>query len=503
MKNIHLPALILISISGLFTETINAQSETFKLSDYKNPDYLYQTLNLNFKFNNSLYFSKDKFLPDVNSNNQFNLSSDANVSFSRYLNSRKRQGDTYLFFNTGIGSSRVNNSNDISNQEVKANNFSYSEHLSITTQQRFYNSKKYYFEADASLYSGLDGNKQIYKSMNTDTINSSFDRKTKDFSNSFSGAFYLGKGRIEQVQDAQLAMYLIEDLQKLNRQKRISTDEDVLELAKLITKLKYKRFFDYRLRHIAEITAVDSFLQTNGIAGKADAMYFTSLNDNWAYANNPVRQSGYRIFSGVEAGFSFDNNYYFHDDKLKLPGDETLETTQKQTAMDLFLVAGYSYEKPVNLKWQKSANIKAGIGISQDKDSRRDQQATTDFTLKSYTELFPMLRLSANYGFGYYPNTRTWLTFNLLLIADGYKEMKGETKETKTDFKNTLDVSTGPEVDAYYYLSERLRLNLNFSSRFYLINQKFIYENANETSGKTTSTFWNQNFSASLTYSLF
>ena len=150
------------------------------------------------------------------------------------------------------------------------------------------------------------------------------------------------------MQDARLSMYILEDLQKLNRENRLASDEDVLALARVITSLKYKRFFDNRLRKIAEITAIDSFLQKNNISGTADATYFTSLNDMWNYANNPVRNSGRRFFTGVE---TYYNYYYDYNHKnFQAPASDPTERTEHHSNGNISLVAGINYEKPVSIK---------------------------------------------------------------------------------------------------------------------------------------------------------
>jgi hypothetical protein len=314
-----------------------------------------------------------------------------------------------------------------------------------------------------------------------------------------SGALLIGKGRIEQVQDARMAMYLLEDLQKLNRQKQVASNEDVLALATEITRLKYKRFFDGRLRKIAEITALDSFLQKNGIAGTADATYFTSLTDNWNYSNNPVRNSGRRIFTGIEADYYY--NFRSQSTENIMTVENSTNSEMKRQNGGVFAVVGIAYEKPVSLKWQNSANMKVSFGFRQSSLHSHIYDNVDPFTM--YTESFPSVKLSGDYGFGYYPNSRTWLTFDWWIHTGWDKEMNGSSKQDKEDLYNRFYTYTGPQFRAYYYLSEKLRLSLAFNGEFRFDNYKYTREVFEDDPEKASYTWWNQNINAALTYSLF
>jgi len=503
MKKMNLIALLLAILVLFSVKTSVAQNTTFKLSDYKNPDYFYQMLDLNFVLNNSLSGNKNTVVYNY-SGKSFSFSSQAGGTYTRYINSLKAQGDLSINLNAGVGSNNNNGSynSDSYKTEVKGNSFGHNESLNLAGLHRFYNQKQNFIEVNGSLSLSNMYNNSSDQRFETDTASSLRENESKDFENSISGSFLIGKGRIEQVQDARMALYLLDDLFVLNREKRSVSDEDVNDLAQLITRLKYKRFFDYRLRNIAEITAIDSFMQKKGIVNTADAVYFTSLNDNWAYANNPVRYSGHRLFTGLEANFGYTR----HDETLQkiLPDNISNENLAKQKTAGLFMVLGYVYEKPTSLKWQNSATIKGSIGIrkhSENTISRisPDPESELDF----YSDVVPALNLSADYGFGYYPSSRTWLIFNWWLSSGWEKQKTGLTKDEVTDSQNTFYASTGPKLQAYYYLSEKLRLSFSFQGQLQFENNKYTYDRPEDSPDKGTRTTWNQALNAQLTYSLF
>jgi len=494
MKNNWLFTFLLSLFLVSSNETSIAQNTDFKLSDYKNPDYVYQKLDLNFDLNNNLTINK------ASSNSKtwnVSLNSGAGAAYALFKNSEKTQVELNSVLQAGLGSGWHGYSQNASQNDNNSKWLSYIQDFSISGLKRFYNVQQQFFEVNGSIGSFYNGSSNQNKSITSDGQIFENTNRQKLQNYELTLGLLAGSGRIEQVQDARMAMYLLEDLEKLNRISRKASNEDILALSRIITQLKYKRFFDYRLRKIAEITAIDSFLKTNGISGQADATYFTSLNDNWNYANNPERYSGHRIFAGLETSYYFakySRNYTYTDTIFP-------DEINRQKNAGLYLIAGYKYEKPVSLRWQNSASIKAGLGLRQaitTNDSEGIELSPDDFTRG-----FPSVNLSAEYGFGYYPNSRTWLTLNWWLLSGWDKEKRGTSKDDSEDFQSSFYVFTGPQFHAYYYLSEKLRLSLNANGEFRFDRQKYNYPVLEGNPDKSTISWWNHNIDAALTYSLF
>jgi hypothetical protein len=496
IKKVHTIAVLLASMIVIIGNSSFAQNTEFKLSDYKNPSYLYRSLDLNFSLNNSSVRNHSNH----SAANSFSLNSGAGAAYSFFKNSPGTQTELYASLGAGIGSSAYGLLLETTSLESTSKSFSHSEYLNTTGVKRFYGDKKYYFEINGSIGATYNGSSGTNKNTSYDTLIASTESGTERFTNNTSGAFRIGNGRIEQVQDARVALYLLDGLLKLGRIKRTATNEEVVSLSQLITTMKYKRFFDERLQKIAEITAIDSFMKQNGLAVVTDAAYFTSINDNWNYANNPARYSGKRMFTGLEADFSYS---YDHQDRTYIePASDYFTSVRKQHQTNMYLVAGLNYEKPASLKWQKSANLKAGAGIRRYiyHDEPDGQNVAPD---PEFTEAFPAFKLEADYGFGYYPTSRTWLTFKWWLLAGWEKEMTGDSEAAKADNQNSLYVYTGPQFQAYYYLSEKLRLRLTFNGEFRLDNDKYTFDILQGSDGHITNTWWNQQVNAALTYGLF
>jgi hypothetical protein len=501
MKSTCIIAPIMMLISMLALETLKAQDSTFRLSDYKNPNYLYQTLDLNLGFNSVFTFDNyaNSEADSRNKTSLFSLNSGAGAVYSFYKNSPKTQAEKHISLDAGIGSSSYTTKQENNDFEYKSGSFSHAENLYLMGLRRSYNEKKQYFEVNgtmSALYNGLSNHNEA---LNSGTINLEQESNQKNLNLNLTGAFLVGTGRIEQVQDARLAMFILEDLQTLNRANKVATDEDVLALAREITLLKYKRFFDNRLRKIAEITAIDAFLQKNGISGTTDAAYFTSLNDNWDFANNPIRNSGKRLFTGLEANYSY--LYKNTVDESIVPDNEPNEYKLNQANGGFYLVAGFISEKPKSLTWQNSSSVKIGVGMQSRVETENEPDMEDETKYYMWTK--PTVKLTADYGFGYYPNSRTWLTFKWRLLSGWDKEMDGDSKDNLEDLQNIFYTYTGPQINAYYYLSEKLRLSLAFHGEFIINKTDYTYEVIEGNPENVSSAWWNQQINAALTYSLF
>ena len=498
MKKIRLIALLLIALVVLSAKSSVAQDSTFKLSDYKNPNYFYQTLDLNFILNSSSDGNKNDNTSDYYLTNRYSLSSNAKAHYSSYANSNKSQSEFGATLYGSVGTGTNHETYQLTNQEHKDNSSSTNENLDISGLKRFYNEKQFYFEVNGSVSNSFSGSSGKNKDFHADTLTASSKTNSNSFGTSVWGAFLLGNGRIEQVQDARLALYMLEDMKRLNRDQRSASNEEVLELAKLITSLKYKRFFDDRLKKIAEITAIDSFLQKTGLVRIPDAAYFTSLNDNWDYSNNTARESGYHIYIGVEGHYRFEN-YKFHRE-ITLPIESISDGKHKTNQAEIYGVAGLVFEKPINLKWQQSAYLKASAGSTYwfNKNSLTGYSDTSN-----YNGSIPYLRVTAGYGYGFYPNSRTSITVSWFLSSTYDKQFLGASKKNKENSRNSFNAYTGPGLHAYYYISEKLRLSINFSGLYSVNYDEFITNIPAGSDDNQTKTHWGNQLDASLTYILF
>jgi hypothetical protein len=257
---------------------VYAQDKNFDLSKYKFPDYKRHELNFNFNSNGSNY--KNSY--DKPSNNGIgNIVRNVNSYYSSHSNfslgyqydylTRSRIDQVHASLSGQYDFTKVHSSTENTKQ------------MNPNLSLNFGGSRRYYLTED-KLFLELAPDLGYNISEIKRTTGGIVDTNNK--SNSFNALIDLGvgMGRMEKVSDLWQAYYILEKLKKQKSLVRELNEKDIFEFASFASKLKNKRFFDARLRKIAELQAIDSLLHKQGLIEGSDISYFTTLNDYWSFA---------------------------------------------------------------------------------------------------------------------------------------------------------------------------------------------------------------------------
>lgn len=405
------------------------QYKSYKLGDYKNPDYKRKSLDVNL--NSSGNFSKN-----TNETNNV-MKGNLGFSFNQIRNSRRVQDKTNISLTTDAGINRQNNGNE---QKLR----SFGTALSLNQKAHYYIVDEKFIEVSPVGNVGYNHNKN--KDNSTDYLY----QYRKNFSSDISVDLGTGNGRIENVTDARQAVYILSELQGKGYLKRELTHEEVDDFARKIAVIKNKRQYDARNKLIDEITNINKYLVENGYVEEDNtAEYFLSLNDNWQYGDKDERLSGSRFKFGITPSFNFyDKNLSYEDNYFS-----------KQKSVDSRWGGGlyldFTNEKPLNLKWQRSFNIGARSEFYR-------------WRTRECNELLTQIYMS--FAMGCYVSTRTYVEGN---IAQNIYWNK--TPETDVlDKKNTLSNNTKMSLKGYYYISAQVRLygEFNLSYDFYRVMEQ-------------------------------
>jgi hypothetical protein len=474
--------LLTISLIGLFwiPGMLHAQLDTFDLSTYKLPVIQRKKLDVDFNLNESVDFLKNKreTWSDQSKDSYFDFSNRTRVAYSSYKNNPRIQ--SIQNYSVSLVP-KVNK--HVSDDSITIRESSIQSGFSVASYNRIYYQNQFFFEPDL-LVSGAAYNKR-YKNEQDDLVDND-DLYTVNV----KIPLLVGKGRIEQVQDARLAVYILDELQKSGRIARVPDNQEILELAALISQVSNERYFDYRLHKMVEIEKVDSFLQARAIVTKPDARYFTVVNDNWDYAAGPVRESGRRISAGIVPAFMFSyrKEHYISD----------FHSDDKIDNIDLSMIAQVNYvdARPLNLKWQRdwSAEVSYGYGKLFNYDLLDDTDGNTGSMLLSG---------QIDYKLGFYPNSRTSISglMSLLFEQSNSKE-DYDGSETVTTKIHQTDIAPSFSLMIDYYISPQLRFSAD-------LDLSYNYTNNNEKHEYSTKYLYDkdnritQNLSAKLTYSFF
>ena len=430
--------------------------KNYDIGSYRLPDITRNELDFSLKSNGEFY-------DYTQSSNTSSIDGNFDATFNRYRNARTFRGTQEAIF-------RFSGSHNKDNDGEKRG--SYNVGLSYNNSSRFYGDD----------YEGLffETGGRAFFSYYRDKLSGTAAYQTKLKSGDIVLALPLrmGKGRIERVEDARQAIYILENLAKRRVLSRELTGEEIDAFARVISAVKNKRFFDARLQMIDEVTAVDSFLVASGALASGGAAYFTTLYDYWMYGDLFERKSGTEISGGVTPSFGYSR---YESPILFDSGIVDLYESRRRMP-SISADVRFDFERPLNLYWQNSAWVSLSGKYLLEKYWEKDQgDIRSDRKEKNY-----QARLAGRYAFGYYPNSRT--NINL-----GIEETLGWDKyDYLADDGSFLSVNTSLALDLYYYFSPQFRLAVNG------LLVHYYEDRANSDYSR-----WLGNLTLTLTYSLF
>lgn len=415
----HFISLTVLLISVQITL---AQTKKIDLSDYELPEM--KRHQLDFSINSSGrsegYHQNYAHVPDTVWLNSESYQGDGNLTYSYYRNTKRLQSA----MSTGISSYGYSRNAEEADIILNENNTLQGNFTLNYDIKLFDNSNKWFITSVPFV------NLSYYKSEN-DSWNSD-KSESKNFRTSASFQIGGGIGRIEQVGDLRHAILILSELQDRGKLSRESGKAETIELAKLISKLKNLRFFDSRKRKEADLVTIDSFLVSKGLVSETDISYFIGLEDIWVYGGN-FRESGNQLIFTA-------NPYYMHNNVNYTP--KYYENDKKED-FQMGYKLQYISRNPVSIKWQMDYDL----GIVHSSTKHLQQLSSLSPDKSYYTEAYIKGAL------GYYPDTRTYL---FLSGETGISNQSNEKALDGESYRFNYSISG----NAYYYISERLRLNL-------------------------------------------
>jgi len=466
-----------------FSVNASAQEYKYDLNKYFTPDIVRNRLDLNF--NSSGNFGNNTSQPTIpgnpkDSTSSSNLNGNIQSTFQTTRNTRKHITELYLVGH--LSGNTTANKDNRNYTYVNNTGNSASEGINPSYSSTLYNLKNQFIRFGGSMnfynYNTVNNNQN-----NTNKIKSNYDQRNFNANTSIG----IGVGRIEQVEDARQAIYILEALSTKGILTRHLSDAEIFNLSQQVSRVKNKRFLDSRLHLIDEITSIDSFFVSNNLLNKQDATYFTTLNDLWQNGANFSRRSGHEFMISLMPIMNIENRKnqttYFMPDSISW-------YKYNLNSKGGHLTISYNYEKAANLNWQHSVEATL-TGSTQ----LYNQSYSTSFyqivsPIKSNQSI---LNLTGKYSIGYYPSTRTYLTASITQnVVLSYNKYYDSTLFDSKPWQKQFSSNSELNLSAYYYISSQLRLSGSAGLRnYYSKNQDY---RDNELSGS---------FTANLSYSFF
>lgn len=416
-----------------------AQLNDFNLSDYKLPRLERRTLETHFNLHgNNIqreFISSADQPSDVNAFN-----SNASIAYHYYLNSEQWQRDIRT---------SVSLSYSYDKRELWDDLLSRSSGLHSIFSTDLLN--RYYFDTNRFVELNLfaDYNPRYLSDYsNSYSAGGTFER---DYNSSghfvkITPSIKAGVGRIEPVQDARHAVYILEELARIARVSPDKSSEEILAFAQLISELKNERFFDSRLKRNFELEQLDSFLLANNYILEYDATYIATLADYWAFGGTPERLSGQRISAALIPSLD-----YWRININNIMPDYS-ENNWSLAFIGIYGGAEYVREKPLNLTWQNTIDVAAYFGWVEFFEKENEGDYSLDTRI-------PHFQMSASQTIGYYPSTRTSATLGYGIQYIRFFDGSDEANNIYGVEGNGIRAGIGLNLN--YYFSPQLRLNVN------------------------------------------
>ncbi len=432
--NYTLPFFLLFIFSAFQTK---AQDSSFQLKDYKFRTPGFRALQVDLNLNGSIFDSKYVNLDHYKSRS---FNTNPNIDYFKITSTDKRQHTS----NFSLRPSYYSNLS--SSDTTKSTDRALSVSFNWNRVDRVFFKNNFFFEAGNEF--SVTGNNR-HQSIN----NSSYNAEGNFLNNKL--ILGVGKGRMENVQDAQMAMFIVNDLQKMGLlQQDISADK-LNELAKLITDINNQRVFDNRIRRIYELSRIDSFFKANNFVNQPSIAYFTTVNDNWALAFNPGRLAGTVYYFRFRPSVKWNRTE--SDQKYSV---NNFKSNNREFYYSYEPVIGFEKQKPLNLFWQKSM----GSSISFTQHWQRSKSAQQINNIPTQPTIFENINgsslfFNASYGIGYYPNNRT-------IVNGGFYLNTRYVFSNEIGQREDLHFEPGLFLNANYFMNFRTRFFLNATSMY-------------------------------------
>lgn len=427
---------------GLLATMGYAQDKSFDLSKYKFPDYKRHELEFNFnsnggndsRTNSTTHFDENGNVLTSDKLTYSGFQGNSTIGYGYNFLSRKRIDYLYSNFSGGFNHRKDSNYGDITKLNSPSLNYN------LSGYRRYYQREdKLFFEGMTNLSYHYDKSKSTYSNPARDD----YSYGQKYFS--FSGGLGIGYGRKEKVSDLWQAYYILAKLKGQNSLERELTNNDIFEFATLASKLKNKRFFDYRLKAIAELQVLDSLLHKQGLIENTDIAYFTTLNDYWSYGSFPNRESGNVIKLWITPDYakvSFNSN------------SESLTSDKSSLISNL----SFSHSKQLNLFWERNFDVLIWDEVLLNRSGNYfDAYRNNTFSYK------------ASYGYSFFPNSRTSISGNLAVTGiDIY--MPDNAYSGIIKWHNSIQAN----LSAVYYISPQLQITGHAGFEYY--KDYFVYD---------------------------
>jgi hypothetical protein len=494
---------ILLTLAFFVLCSTHVYAQDYDLNTYDFRYQKYRGLSLDFDLgsngNQSFNSTQDTFARDSTFSNSHSNSSSFNISPSYFsftnTDALQRTVSASIRGNFNFDSDKTVSTNGRASDRGVNNEVD----LSYSNTSLFYSGEKFkYFQVSTRSEFNNMCRRQKFENGLTEEM--------KDWSidNSTSVSYGFGRGRINDVTDAVQAMFILQDLHELDGV--TYSNEQIENIAKGITEIKNARYLDFRIGYKTQLRMLDRVLLANGVSVKNSVDYFTTISDNWLYANRIQRSSGSRWTHYVTA-----DNYYrvMTSNEKNSRGNDVYGY---KYSIERFLLPRFHLRTAFTRTTQKSLYVQRGFGFTASSGFQFIRNnAAGDYSLEPINrseiefgtaseEIESLTVISGTYNYLYQPNTRSTWTINIRPTLVFAQTLPKYASSSATRNRRTLQPYLNINSDYYHWFSPHLNVraagSLAIRSSFNNREDEFVYQ-------KSQYADFDYNLSLGLNYQLF
>ena len=208
--------------------------------------------------------------------------------------------------------------------------------------------------------------------------------------------FYIGKGRLEIVNDAWNAVQILRILDDRKIIKRDITEKDIVGLANKIAEVKNLRNTDDRLEGIAEYEQLVKYMLYKKMVRTDDHRFFAYLLDAYRFENFAIRFSGKTVKFGLVPRFAVTSEI----NNLDSSNDFT-------SSPSISLAVEMGNYIPKNLLWQYNRDHRFDVRYSWNKIVQQGFNGSSLIYEAVFFFDYLSLGWRSNWEMVYLPNRRT------------------------------------------------------------------------------------------------
>lgn len=421
----HLPTILFVFLA--LNMSAQHENQLLKNFNYRTKGYLGIQLQGDSKTQNySTIFTSTKL-----NGNEYNFNFNPQL-FGFYASDNQQ-----VSYNVGLAGSMIRSK--VNNEIFPRKNSNIDMRLPLNFDyKRFYSNEKFI---------GISLNENAIFQNQVSLIDTIFDSHQSNYLNFVNPALKVGKGRINNIQPMEKALWILRDLKNENLLSTNLDESETIELANALLQIDNTRMFDYRRKNKFALNLILEKLKSH-VNPEDQTKALNVIQDNYYFALNTGRYRGQEIYLELSQQY---NVTQFNGKS----NNESKHGNSHQSTPSISL--NFNNYKPLSLTRQLEYGANVQTGITFNKSTFTNEINDTINSTQSVNEKTNFVSGQAYLQYAYYPSTRSNIATGVLVQLYKY-------------FESRQAMFLSPYVNFNYMINYRLRFQGKVGANYFGVN---------------------------------